>query len=333
MSERTKIVETETSGEYGGQTVPHGKTSGGVYKPFLITDEGKIEINPSPPDVDAIADCVWDENITEHNTGSKCGKYCYEGGLYSKMGYTMLSSGTFGLNALKNKINVNEGKIDTVDEIVDAIKLKTDNLPSDPADASVIAGRFNTVDGYVNEVESLLKNANYGLSALGSEINTNEGKIDTIDTVVDAIKVITDKLYCKNDVIPYYKTYPIGANPVTVSSSANVWGYGNWTQVIAANAIANIFWVTGFLLTYDELHSPVGQLTIGTGAAASESEIFNFPYKYSNGSTPTFLVHQFINLPIPYKLSANTRVSVRVRDSEATAENYKIYLNVVTGGL
>jgi hypothetical protein len=30
--------------------------------------------------------------------------------------------------------------------VVDAIQAKTDNLPSDPADASVIAGRFDTLD-------------------------------------------------------------------------------------------------------------------------------------------------------------------------------------------
>jgi len=51
----------------------------------------------------------------------------------------------------------------TVDTVVDAIQAKTDNLPSDPADASVVAGLISTV----------------------------EGKIDTIDTNVDAILVDT----------------------------------------------------------------------------------------------------------------------------------------------
>jgi hypothetical protein len=47
----------------------------------------------------------------------------------------------------------------TVDTVVDAIKAKTDNLPTDPADQSIL-----------------------------------EGKIDTIDTVADAIKAKTDSL-------------------------------------------------------------------------------------------------------------------------------------------
>lgn len=60
--------------------------------------------------------------------------------------------------------------INTVDDLLDteiaAIKAKTDNLPSDPADASVVAGLISAV----------------------------EMKVDTLDTVADAIKVTTDKL-------------------------------------------------------------------------------------------------------------------------------------------
>jgi hypothetical protein len=59
-----------------------------------------------------------------------------------------------------------DGKVDTVDTVVDAIKLKTDNLPSDPADASVIAGRFDTLDA----------------------------NLVTVDGVADAIKAKTDNL-------------------------------------------------------------------------------------------------------------------------------------------
>lgn len=45
-----------------------------------------------------------------------------------------------------------EDKVDTVDTVADAIKAKTDNLPSDPADASVIAGRFDTLDTSVADL-------------------------------------------------------------------------------------------------------------------------------------------------------------------------------------
>lgn len=74
-------------------------------------------------------------------------------------GYAISSSGTHGNAALKTLV-------DTVDAVVDAVKAKTDNLPSDPADASVVAGLIAAV----------------------------ETKVDTLDTVADAIKVTTDKL-------------------------------------------------------------------------------------------------------------------------------------------
>lgn len=66
-----------------------------------------------------------------------------------------------------------ETKIDTIDTIVDAIKAKTDNLPSDPADASVIAGRFDTVD---------------------SALTTIDGNVDAIlaDTGTDGVIVATN---------------------------------------------------------------------------------------------------------------------------------------------
>lgn len=78
-----------------------------------------------------------------------------------------LANATDGLSALKTLI-------DTIDDFLDteiaAIKAKTDNLPSDPADASVIAGRFDTVDTALTTIE------------------------DFLDTEVAAIKAKTDNL-------------------------------------------------------------------------------------------------------------------------------------------
>jgi hypothetical protein len=62
--------------------------------------------------------------------------------------------------------------VDTVDTVVDAIKLSTDNLPSDPADASVVAGLIAAV----------------------------EAKVDIIDTNVDAINIETDAAAIANAV-------------------------------------------------------------------------------------------------------------------------------------
>jgi hypothetical protein len=62
------------------------------------------------------------------------------------MGATDLGTGA-GLTSLATA-----AALTTVDGNVDAIKAKTDNLPSDPADASVIAGRFDTLDGAVGDL-------------------------------------------------------------------------------------------------------------------------------------------------------------------------------------
>lgn len=65
--------------------------------------------------------------------------------------------------------NIN-APIGTVDTVVDAIKAKTDNLPSDPADASDIAASFSTVNGTLATIAAY------------------------IDTEVAAIKAKTDNL-------------------------------------------------------------------------------------------------------------------------------------------
>lgn len=81
--------------------------------------------------------------------------------------YAIVSSGTHGNAALKTLI-------DTVDDLLDtevgAIKAKTDNLPSDPADASDIASSFSTVNSTLATIAAY------------------------IDTEVAAIKAKTDNL-------------------------------------------------------------------------------------------------------------------------------------------
>ena len=64
--------------------------------------------------------------------------------------------------ATASALTTHDGKLDTVDTVVDAIKSKTDSLPADPASET--------------------------------NVDANETKIDTIDTIVDAIKAKTDSL-------------------------------------------------------------------------------------------------------------------------------------------
>lgn len=65
--------------------------------------------------------------------------------------YSLLTNATYGLSAI-------ETLVDGVETDTAAIKAKTDNLPSDPADASVIAGRFDTVDADLDTIIATLGN-------------------------------------------------------------------------------------------------------------------------------------------------------------------------------
>lgn len=92
-------------------------------------------------------------------------------------------------------------KVDTA-----AIKAKTDNLPSDPADASVIAGLIAGVDAKVDiidtNVDAVLVDTGTDIPAqlnaiagyIDTEIGTILTNLATVDTVVDAIQAKTDNL-------------------------------------------------------------------------------------------------------------------------------------------
>ena len=86
-----------------------------------------------------------------------------------------------------------------IDTEVAAIKAKTDNLPSDPADASVVAGliaaveaKVDTIDGIVDAI--LVDTAEIGAAGAGLTALASATNLATVDTVVDAIKAKTDSL-------------------------------------------------------------------------------------------------------------------------------------------
>lgn len=89
-----------------------------------------------------------------------------------------------------------EGKIDTIDTVVDAIKLKTDALPVDPASETNVdanEAKIDIVDAVVDAIK-LKTDALPADPASETNVDANETKIDIIDTVVDAIKLKTDAL-------------------------------------------------------------------------------------------------------------------------------------------
>ena len=81
------------------------------------------------------------------------------------------------------------GTIATVDTVVDGIKAVTDNLPDSGALSSLAtASALATVDG---NVDAVLVDTG---TTLPATLSTIEGKVDTVDTVADGIKAVTDNL-------------------------------------------------------------------------------------------------------------------------------------------
>jgi hypothetical protein len=83
-------------------------------------------------------------------------------------------------------LSTHDGKLDTVDSIVDDIKLITDAIPDSGAMSSIAqASALATVDSNVDDI--LVDTG----TTLPATLSTIEGKIDTVDTNVDAVLVDT----------------------------------------------------------------------------------------------------------------------------------------------
>lgn len=120
----------------------------------------------SAPSAADIADAVWDEAIAGHAGAGSTGEALSAAGAAGDPWTTALpgayGAGTAGkiigdyvdaaisTRATQTSVNTIDDLLDTevaaIKTVADAIQAKTDNLPSDPADASVIAGRFDTLD-------------------------------------------------------------------------------------------------------------------------------------------------------------------------------------------
>jgi hypothetical protein len=91
-----------------------------------------------------------------------------------------------------------DGAIATIDTVVDAIKAKTDNLPSDPADASIVAAATDAILAAVATVDTVVD----GIKAV-TDVLPDSGALSslataaalaTTDAVADAIKAQTDQM-------------------------------------------------------------------------------------------------------------------------------------------
>jgi len=169
------------------------------------------------PTVGQIADAVWDEPIADHTTVTQFGgknqkvvpsetiadykadvsALALEATLAVVDGIVdsiLVDTGTtlpaeHSALATAAALATHDGKLDTVDTVVDAIKAVTDLLPD--------AGALTTIDGNIDSIlvdTGTTLPAEHALLATAAALATHDGKLDTVDTVVDAIQAVTDNL-------------------------------------------------------------------------------------------------------------------------------------------
>lgn len=244
-----------------------------------------------------IADAVWDEVLSGHLTASTTGNALNAAGAAGDPWTTALpgayGSGTAG-KIIGDNINAtissraSQSSLDTVDDFLDteiaAIKAKTDNLPSDPADASDIATATSAIAGYIDtEVAAILAAVDTEVAAIkaktdnlpsdpadasdiassfstvNSTLSTIAGYVDTevasvlaaVDTEVAAIKAKTDQLV-------FTTAGQIDATAITVSDKTGYSIAAGQLFVKKNTALSNFT----FVMTDSSTNAPLAGLTV-----------------------------------------------------------------------
>ena len=207
-------VVASVSGNVGGNV----SGSVGTVAPGGITAEsiatGAIDADALAADAVAeIADGVWDEAISGHLTAGSTGNALNAAGSAGDPWSTALpgayGAGTAG-KIVGDNINAtissraSQTSVDTIDDFLDteiaAIKTKTDNLPTDPADQSAVEAAITTATSGLATAANLATVAGYLDTEIAAILaDTNEMQTDLanggrLDLLIDAIKAKTDNL-------------------------------------------------------------------------------------------------------------------------------------------
>ena len=140
----------------------------------LSTIEGKVDT------VDAVADGIKavTDNLPDSGALSSLATASALATVDGNVDAVLVDTGT----TIPATLTTIDGKVDTVDAVADAIKAVTDNLPDSGALSSLAtASALATVDG---NVDAVLVDTG---TTLPATLSTIEGKVDTVDTVVDSI--------------------------------------------------------------------------------------------------------------------------------------------------
>jgi hypothetical protein len=120
-----------------------------------------------------------------------------------------------------------------------------------------------------------------------------------------------------------YKSYPAAAAGISrTSSGSTAWSNSLYLELVPVNTITSTFYIAGITLQYsnnaavDTSHQV--ELDIATGADSSEVVIMTIPFVFRIDSAVGHQPVIFIPISEPREVAANTRLSVRVRQSLAT---------------
>lgn len=119
-----------------------------------------------------------------------------------------------------------------IDTLVNAIKLKTDNLPSDPADASDIAGLLSTLSAAVADVKTYIDTEVLAIKAKTDNLPTDPADASDIAGLLSAISAaIADvKTYVDTEILSIKsKTDALPNDPADASDISSSFGLVNST--------------------------------------------------------------------------------------------------------
>lgn len=121
-----------------------------------------------------------------------------------------------------------------------------------------------------------------------------------------------------------YKCHPTAAAGISrASSGSTAWSNSAYTELVAVNTITSTYYIAGFTWCW---HTPIAgadttyeiEFDIATGAAASEVVIITIPSSFRADTAVGYVPSNFIAFAEPKQVAANTRLSIRVRQSLAT---------------
>lgn len=142
-----------------------------------------------------------------------------QSGLMLAASYTapLSSAGTrSALGLASANLDTQLAKLDTIDDFLDteiaAIKAKTDNLPTDPADASDIAAAFGTVNSTLSTIAGYIDTEITALQTSVDDIPTNAELATALGTADDAVLTQIALVKAKTDSLTFTVAGQVDAN-------------------------------------------------------------------------------------------------------------------------